>query len=75
MNVDVKPWTNLDQILNGYMDSQWLDLDNHVNQTLISTNYNSPIGKAYQQVLNDTVAKVITGFQTPNKAFYSRLFF
>ena len=74
MNVDVKPWTNLDQILNGYLDSQWLDLDNHVNQTLISTNYNSPIGKAYQQVLNDTVAKVITGIQTPNKAFYSSVY-
>ena len=74
MNVDVKPWTNLDQILNGYLDSQWLDLDNHVNQTLISTNYNSPIAKSYQQVLNDTVAKVITGFQTPDKAFRSSVY-
>ena len=74
MNVDVKPWTNIDQILNGYMDSQWLDLDNHVNQTLISTNYGGTIAKSYQQVLNDTVAKVTTGFQTPNKAFYSSVY-
>ena len=74
MNVDVKPWTNLDQILNGYLDSQWLDLDNHVNQTLISTNYSGTIAKSYQQVLNDTVAKVITGFQTPDKAFYSSVY-
>ncbi len=74
MNVDEKPWTNLDQILNGYLDSQWLDLDNHVNQTLISTNYNSPIAKSYQQVLNDTAAKVITGFQTPDKAFRSSIY-
>jgi len=74
MNVDVKPWTNLDQILNGYFDSQWLDLDNHVNQTLVSTNYNNTLAKAYQQTLNDTVAKVVTGFQTPDKAFRSSVY-
>ena len=74
MNVEVKPWTNLDQILNGYLDSQWLDLDNHVNQTLISTNYNNPLAKMYQQTLNDTVAKVVTGFQTPDKAFKSAVY-
>ena len=74
MNTEVKPWTNLDQILNGYFDSQWLDLDNHVNQTLISTNYNNPLAKMYQQTLNDTVAKVITGFQTPEKAFRSAIY-
>ncbi len=74
MNAEVKPWTNLDQILNGYFDSQWLDLDNHVNQTLISTNYNNPLAKMYQQTLNDTVAKVITGFQTPEKAFRSAIY-
>ena len=74
MNAEVKPWTNLDQILNGYFDSQWLDLDNHVNQTLISTNYNNPLARMYQQTLNDTVAKVITGFQTPEKAFRSAIY-
>lgn len=74
MNTDVKPWTNLDQILNGYFDSQWLDLDNHVNQTLVSTNYNNTLAKAYQQTLNDTVAKVVTGFQTPDKAFRSSVY-
>lgn len=74
MSVDVKPWTNLDQILNGYFDSQWLDLYNHVNQTLISTNYNNTLAKAYQQTLNDTVAKVVTGFQTPDKAFRSSIY-
>ena len=43
-------WTTLDQVLNQYFDSQWLDLDNHVNQTLISRNYNfNPVYRAYEQ--------------------------
>lgn len=66
----VKEWTNLDQILNQYFESQWLDFENHINQTLLSTNYQvNAIAKMYQQVLNDTVAKVIGGLVTPQKAF------
>src|SRR5699024_3017979 len=55
--VEVVEWTDLDMILEQYFDSQWLELDNHINQTLINTNYQyNPLAKAYQQVLNDTVA-------------------
>ena len=68
-------WTTLDQVLNQYFDSQWLDLDNHVNQTLISRNYNfNPIYRAYEQVLNDTVAKTLVGFQTPQQALKSSIY-
>ena len=75
MNQNAKPWTNLDQLLKRYFDSQWLGLENHINQTLISTNYQiNWIAKAYEQVLNDTVAKVITGFQTPDKAFRNSIY-
>lgn len=74
MNTNIKP-NNLDQVLNQYFKSQWLDLDNHVNQTLIDTNYkHNPLAKMYQQVLNDTVSKVLTGFQTPQKAFRSSIY-
>lgn len=67
--VEVVEWTDLDMILEQYFDSQWLELDNHINQTLINTNYQyNPLAKAYQQVLNDTVAKTLTGFQTSEKA-------
>jgi len=73
--VPEKPWTELDDILHQYFDSQWRDLDNHVNQSLISINYPSkPIAKAYQQVLNDTVAKVLTGFVSPDKALKSAIY-
>lgn len=66
----VKEWTNLDQILNQYFESQWLDFENHINQTLLSTNYQvNSIAKMYQQVLNDTVARIIGGLVTPQKAF------
>lgn len=71
----VSEWSNLDMILNQYFDSQWLELDNHVNQTLISTNYqHNPLAKAYQQVLNDTVARTLTGFQTSEQAFKSAIY-
>ena len=71
----VENWSNLDQILNQYFDSQWLDIDNHVNQTLIDTNYQkNPVAKAYQQVLNDTVARTLTGFQTSEQAFKSAIY-
>lgn len=71
----ITEWTNLDQVLNQYFDSQWLDLDNHINQTLISTNYQyNPVARAYQQVLNDTVTKTLTGFQTAEQAFKSAVY-
>lgn len=71
----IAEWSNLDQVLNQYFDSQWLDLDNHVNQTLISTNYQyNPVARAYQQVLNDVVTKTLTGFQTPEQAFKSAIY-
>lgn len=75
MDTDVKSWSNLDAILNQYFDSQWLDFDNHVNQTLITTNFgDSWIAKSYQQVLNDTVAKVVGGLVTPDKAFRTAIY-
>ncbi|MEO2552967.1 phage minor capsid protein [Enterococcus casseliflavus] len=66
----IKDWTNLDQILNQFFDSQWLDFENHINQTLLSTNYQvNSIVRMYQQVLNDTVARTIGGLSTPQQSF------
>ncbi len=66
----IKEWTNLDQILNQLFDSQWLDFENHINQTLLSTNYQvNSIARIYQQVLNDTVARTIGGLSTPQQSF------
>ncbi|MGL4697121.1 phage minor capsid protein [Enterococcus larvae] len=68
-------WTDLDNILQSFFNQQWLDLENHVNQTLISTNYQiNAIAQAYTQVLNDTVAKLATGFVSPDQAFRSAIY-
>lgn len=73
--VPAKPWNNLDAILHQYFDSSWLDFDNHINQTLITTNYSQNwVAKKYQQVLNDVVAKTLTGFVTPQDALKQSIY-
>ncbi|MGM0320790.1 hypothetical protein IGI82_001923 [Enterococcus sp. AZ067] len=69
------PRTEIDNVMESYFNQQWRDLDNHVNQTLIDTNYpNNPLAKMYQQVLNDTVAKIIGGAKTPQKALRESIY-
>lgn len=65
----------IDNTLNSFFNQQWMDLDNHINQTLISTNYQSnKLVRAYQHVLNDTVSKVVGGVTTPEKAIRSAIY-
>lgn len=55
----------LDQIMKGYRDQVWSELDNYVNQTLLSTNYGyGTATKAYTDVLNRTSAMFNTGLYT-----------
>lgn len=69
------PRTEINNVMESYFNQQWRDLDNHVNQTLIDTNYpNNPLAKMYQQVLNDTVAKIIGGAKTPQQAFRESIY-
>lgn len=70
MNRAEKPWSDLDQILNQLFDSTWLDIENYVNQTLLSTNFeDNGVAKAYTDILNKTLARVTTGLETPQNAF------
>src|SRR5690625_4584575 len=56
---------NLDQVMRGYRNQVWSELDNYVNQTLISTNYGfGTVAKAYTDVLNRTSAMFNTGLYT-----------
>jgi len=67
--------TEIDNVMESYLNQQWRDLDNHVNQTLIDTNYpNNPLAKMYQQVLNDTVAKIIGGTKTLQQALRESIY-
>lgn len=57
--------SNLDLVMQGYFNQMWLDFDNYVNQTLLSTNYHqSSVLKMYQDIINKTTAKVISGITT-----------
>ncbi|MBC6163303.1 capsid protein [Listeria booriae] len=67
---DPKPLpSDLDVILSAYVGQVFLELDNLVNQTLITTNYGTGlVAQMYQRIINETTAKVISGVKTLDKA-------
>lgn len=66
MPYTIKPMpNNLDQVMRGYHNQVWSDIDNYVNQTLITTNYGiGTAQRAYQNALNQTTAAFNTGLYT-----------
>lgn len=60
---DPKPIpTNLDSTMRAYSNQTWSDINNYVNQTLITTHYGAgTAARAYQDVLNKTSAMFNTG--------------
>lgn len=54
----------LDDIMRSYFEQSWSDIDNYVNQTLVSTNYTGTAERAYTDVLNRTTAMFNTGLYT-----------
>ncbi|GAK09619.1 phage minor capsid protein [Geomicrobium sp. JCM 19038] len=54
--------THLDDVMRGYYEQSWSEIDNLVNQTLITTYHGlSQAQRSYQGVLNRTVALLSTG--------------
>ncbi|MCM3110676.1 phage minor capsid protein [Lederbergia lenta] len=66
MPYETKPMpTNLDNIMKAYHNQVWSEVDNYVNQTLITTNYGvGTAQRAYTNVLNQTSAMFNTGLYT-----------
>lgn len=66
MPYPAQPMPNdLDIVMRAYHDQVWSDIDNYVNQTLITTNYGTGTAqRAYQDVLNRTTAMFNTGMYT-----------
>lgn len=61
--------TNLDNVTRAYADQAWHDIDNLVNQTLVSTNYGyGAATKLYQQTLTRTQQLFNAGFLTFDQA-------
>ncbi|MCF3942202.1 phage minor capsid protein [Oceanobacillus alkalisoli] len=53
---------NLDNVMRAYHEQVWSEIDNYVNQTLITTNYGTgTAARAYTDVLNRTTAMFNTG--------------
>lgn len=61
----LSPPNNLDKVMRGYFEQSWSEIDNYVNQTLITTNYGQGTAtKAFTDVLNRTSAAFNTGLYT-----------
>ncbi|WP_347979491.1 phage minor capsid protein [Lactococcus formosensis] len=61
---------NIDEVLRAYYNQAWGDLNNYVNQTLLTTNYGygSALSKLYTDIINKTVAAFNTGIFTFEEA-------
>lgn len=66
----------IDEVMRGYVNQTFLDLDNNVNQTLITTNFGerTPVTDTYQQIVKETTGKVIAGLKTPDKALAETIY-
>jgi len=72
---EIPPLNNMDQQLKGYLNQAFLDIDNLVNQTLITTNYGEGSAqKIYEDIIKNTTANVITGLKTPDKAISDTIY-
>lgn len=62
-------------IIDSYAHQTFRDVDNYVNQTLLTTNYkNNPALKAYQQTIDNTVLDVVTGRKTTDQALKDNIY-
>lgn len=61
--------SQIDAILESYVNQTFRELDNFVNQTLITTNYGEgTVTRMYRRIIEETTGKVLAGFKTTNKA-------
>lgn len=71
--VDISP--EIKSIVNSYTKQTFHDINNNVNQTLMSYNYSeNPAMKAYQDIINRTVLEVQTGLKTPMRALEDNIY-
>ncbi|MDT2836257.1 phage minor capsid protein [Enterococcus durans] len=62
--------SNLDDIMKAYHDQVWFDINNYVNQTLLSTNfgYGTATTQMYTEIINKTTAAFNSGLFTFEEA-------
>src|SRR5699024_2982949 len=61
--------SNLDATLESYVNQTFRELNNYVNQTLITTNFGQgTVTDMYRKIIEETTGKVIAGTKTFDKA-------
>jgi len=61
--------TQIDAIMESYVRQTFRELDNYVNQTLITTNYGEgTVTRMYRRIVEETTGKVLSGLKTTNQA-------
>lgn len=69
----VSPEVN--SIISSYAAQTFRDIDNNVNQSLLSTNYSkNGAVRAYQDIINQTVLEVQTGLKAPDRALKDNIY-
>ncbi|MCQ9315325.1 phage minor capsid protein [Pediococcus pentosaceus] len=64
-----QPMNSVEQVLNAYSNQTMGEVNNNVNQSLISSNFDDTAqAQAYTDIINKTVAKVVTGLKSPQQA-------
>lgn len=64
------------RLMKGIVDQTWTDLQNNVNETLITRNYsnNSAITQTYRRILTESTAATISGLLTHEDAVNSAIY-
>jgi len=61
--------THIDNILSSYVQQTFREIDNFVNQTLITTNYGEgTVTRMYRRIVEETTGRVLAGTITVNEA-------
>ena len=61
--------SHIDNILESFVNQTFREIDNFVNQTLITTNYGEgTVTRMYRKIVEETTGKVLAGMTTTNKA-------
>lgn len=61
--------SQIDKVMESYVNQAFKEFDNFVNQSLIDTNYGKgTVSKMYQNIIEETTGKVLAGTKTTNQA-------
>ena len=74
-NKDIGVSNEVNMLVNGIAQQTWTDLQNNVNESLVSRNYGqSAVTKAYRQVLTESTTATVTGLMTHADAVESAMY-